>query len=687
MFLLLVTSIIGVTASSCDKIPNAHASATYANPPPGYWLDNNGTICTKCTEIAGATKNSTFTCTHANNSRFSSGHIEDYQSFFLFNGIQIDNMTNRTTVPLYIAAEMGNIEAINILLSTTNTRINHAMDDGATPLFIACQNNRIDVVHMLLGHKDIRINQAKNSGGTPLFISCEKGNTHVVHMLLASKHLHINPTLSDGGTPLFIASQNGHVNVVYALLSHTATQVNRALLTGAAPLFVAAQNGHTKVVNALLSHQDIQVNVAMKDGATPLFIACQNNRREVVQILLTRTKEVNINQASRTGATPLFIACELGHFDIVKLLLTCPDININQALHNGRTPLMAATKLGHVAIVHLLLGMAAIDVTKEEKNGLTVLDVAIGVKQMTIGALIWEKGGRQGLPSLLKKELSKRTYNATYGLATITNETPRIIHQTWKTHALPDNFKKWSQQCKKLHPTWQYFFWTDAMNREFILAHYPWFIRTYDGYDIHIKRVDAVRYFWLYHYGGVYLDLDMVCIKAFDPLLKTGKAIFGYQLEDVHGDGAVANAFMASPPRHPLFRILIDTLHTVQDEIVVKATGPTFLTDSIDRYWNKDDIVVHKMPVIYTHEWNKKDAVLELCVKSNDIEVDCQDHFPLSYSTTAWSGSWTVKGHEELLKQPASKSAADECVKNGTIREIEPRERSVENTCTPVQAN
>jgi len=53
-------------------------------------------------------------------------------------------------------------------------------------------------------------------------------------------------------------------------------------------------------------------------------------------------------------------------------------------------------------------------------------------------------------------------------------------------------------------------------------------------------------------------------------------------------------------------------------------------------------------------------------VKSNDIEVDCQDHFPLSYSTTAWSGSWTVKGHEEMLKQPASKSAADECVKNGT---------------------
>ena len=48
-----------------------------------------------------------------------------------------------------------------------------------------------------------------------------------------------------------------------------------------------------------------------------------------------------------------------------------------------------------------------------------------------------------------------------------------------------------------------------------------WARGSYDGYDIHIKRVDAVRYFYLYHYGGVYLDLDQLCLRELEktPLL------------------------------------------------------------------------------------------------------------------------------------------------------------------------
>lgn len=30
------------------------------------------------------------------------------------------------------------------------------------------------------------------------------------------------------------------------------------------------------------------------------------------------------------------------------------------------------------------------------------------------------------------------------------------------------------------------------------------FLPTYDGYQANILRVDSVRYFWLYHYAGVY---------------------------------------------------------------------------------------------------------------------------------------------------------------------------------------
>ena len=45
----------------------------------------------------------------------------------------------------------------------------------------------------------------------------------------------------------------------------------------------------------------------------------------------------------------------------------------------------------------------------------------------------------------------------------------------------------------------------------------------------HTKRVDAVRYFYLYLYGGVYIDLDVMCIRPFEALsLQGGDAHFSF---------------------------------------------------------------------------------------------------------------------------------------------------------------
>ena len=33
-----------------------------------------------------------------------------------------------------------------------------------------------------------------------------------------------------------------------------------------------------------------------------------------------------------------------------------------------------------------------------------------------------------------------------------------------------------------------------------------------------IKRADAVRIFYMYHFGGIYADLDSVCLRPFETL-------------------------------------------------------------------------------------------------------------------------------------------------------------------------
>jgi hypothetical protein len=57
--------------------------------------------------------------------------------------------------------------------------------------------------------------------------------------------------------------------------------------------------------------------------------------------------------------------------------------------------------------------------------------------------------------------------------------------------------------------------WTDEKSREFIATEYPWFIDTFDNYPHPIQRADAIRYFVLAHFGGVYLDLDDVSNSYF----------------------------------------------------------------------------------------------------------------------------------------------------------------------------
>ena len=213
---------------------------------------------------------------------------------------------------------------------------------------------------------------------------------------------------------------------------------------------------------------------------------------------------------------------------------------------------------------------------------------------------------------------------------------PKIIHQTWKTKYLPDCYDRWSKNIKEMHPGWEYKLWTDDDNRKFIEQNYPYFLETYDNYDKNIKRVDAVRYFLLYHYGGIYIDMDMTTIKKLDNLIKnTNNCVFGYQLKNKNKKGSIANAFMASPPRHNLFKQLILDLKYTKDKEVLKATGPEYLTNHINNYKN-NNITIYDMPIIYTTEWDKKDDILD-CDKNFEL---CKTKFPDSYLITFWTGSW-----------------------------------------------
>lgn len=126
--------------------------------------------------------------------------------------------------------------------------------------------------------------------------------------------------------------------------------------------------------------------------------------------------------------------------------------------------------------------------------------------------------------------------------------------------------------------------WTDASAREFIAEHYNWFLDTFDGYTYTIQRADAIRYFILYHFGGVYLDLDVGCERPLDPLL-TYPVILPRTIPV-----GVSNDLMFAEKGHPFMAQTIHNLITFDHSWVLNyptvmfSTGPMFLSAQYGLY-------------------------------------------------------------------------------------------------------
>ena len=97
---------------------------------------------------------------------------------------------------------------------------------------------------------------------------------------------------------------------------------------------------------------------------------------------------------------------------------------------------------------------------------------------------------------------------------------PRTIQQLWRDAAIPERYRDSVEGWKRHHQGWEHRLWTDASMRAFVAEHYPGFLATYDEYDVAICRADAARYLILHRLGGVYVDLDMHCLKPIDGLVE-----------------------------------------------------------------------------------------------------------------------------------------------------------------------
>ncbi|CAH6419929.1 Glycosyltransferase [uncultured virus] len=181
---------------------------------------------------------------------------------------------------------------------------------------------------------------------------------------------------------------------------------------------------------------------------------------------------------------------------------------------------------------------------------------------------------------------------------------PKILHQIWIQgfDKAPSTLKAYSQGCKRINEDFEHMMWDETAIRELLKRFGPEYLRLYNSYHVFAQKADFARYAILYVYGGIYLDMDMVCRRDLNPMLEHN--FFCTTDAFYYLSRRYLNGIIGSVPEHPLFAFIFRNIfaRTKESNNVTYSTGTGLLYDSVKEYISEsgqNDITV--VPSKYLH--------------------------------------------------------------------------------------
>lgn len=163
---------------------------------------------------------------------------------------------------------------------------------------------------------------------------------------------------------------------------------------------------------------------------------------------------------------------------------------------------------------------------------------------------------------------------------------------------------KYIQSFVDNNPDWTYYFWTDDSARALIKKKHSYLLHYWDNVKRGVQRGDILRYVVLYEFGGIYADVDVENLRPLDRVTRKYTCIIPtepleHNILKYHVPYVINNGIMLCAPKHPFLRRLLDTLlDNTEDDNVLTATGPLFVTKQFNIYNGiTDDIFEHMTEV------------------------------------------------------------------------------------------
>lgn len=163
---------------------------------------------------------------------------------------------------------------------------------------------------------------------------------------------------------------------------------------------------------------------------------------------------------------------------------------------------------------------------------------------------------------------------------------PKIIFQTYKSRNLQKGMFKAASSWKDKNPEFSYYFYDDEAQRALIENNFDSsVVAAYDRLDVGAFKADLWRYCVLYVYGGVYADIDTVCLRPLDQLIAATDKFIAPFAGIVRG--GIFNAFICAEAEHPFLKASIkrstDMILNEEHDHPLAITGPLCMGRAINK--------------------------------------------------------------------------------------------------------
>lgn len=178
---------------------------------------------------------------------------------------------------------------------------------------------------------------------------------------------------------------------------------------------------------------------------------------------------------------------------------------------------------------------------------------------------------------------------------------PKVIHQIWYQGEPPEKYQKNIKSWRTQNPEFDYRLWNEYDMKIMLPSKY---LKIWNEYPYMHQRIDFFKYYLMHKIGGVYADMDSVCLQPLSTLLKNRNGILVSHMKEsgvlpyltMGTANPLNNGIFASSKGHPFWEWYMSRIckkgcnpswskyWTIQN-----TTGPKYFSICLKMYKNKSN--------------------------------------------------------------------------------------------------